>query len=142
MKQEISIHLVSKQSSGKQQEKIEKDLLGTYFLKEGVRYFLYEDRPGLRITIKVKEHSLTLIQSGENSWNHIFLPGQTSTSRYSTPYGDFFLELTTKKIGFRETQEGWEIELVYYFFAGDEESTQIDLNLVVKRGDQNDNSRR
>lgn len=107
--------------------------MGQYFIKDGVTYFLYQETPNQKMTVKVKEDSLTLIQSGENSWSHIFRKGQTSHSSYSTPYGTFILEVTTKKLQWTSTEEGWEIVLVYHLFAGDEQTTEIELNLLVKK---------
>lgn len=141
MKKEVSIHLESRQRNGSQQEKIEKDLRGTYFLKEKIHYFAYEERPKQRIVIKVKEESLTLIQSGENSWTHLFRKGETSGSSYLTPYGSLWLEVTTNHLRVKETAELFKIELSYLIFGQGEDSTRIDLNLTVnKRGDQNESS--
>lgn len=120
---------------------MEKDLLGTYFQKGKTRYLMYEERPGQRITIKVKDNSLTLIQSGENSWNYSFRVGETNGSNYITPYGSFWLEITTKSLKAEESGESFLIQLSYSLFTGEEDGIQIDLNLTVnKRGGRNENS--
>ena len=141
MGQEVTIHLESRQRSGDRIEVMQKDLPGTYFCKEKARYLMYEERPGQRMTIKVKESSLTLIQSGQNSWNHSFRTGETSASNYITPYGSFWLEVTTNSLKVEESEESFLIQLSYSLFTGEEDGTQIDLNLTVsKRGGRNENS--
>jgi len=139
--QPVEIHLQSKQRIGNKEEVMEKDLLGNYFCKEKAHYFAYQEKARQRIVIKVKDDSLTLIQSGENSWNHLFRMGETNVSTYLTPYGSFGLEVTTKFLKVEKKNDTFFIQLSYSLFGGDGEGTEIDLNLTVsKRGEGNANS--
>jgi len=141
LQHEIDIKLHSYQRLDGQQEEIVRQLTGRYYCKQGIDYFLYEERPGQRIALKVKENFLTMIQSGENNWTHTFRMAQTSSSTYSTPYGAFTLDIHTKRLIYEQKNDSWSLILLYQLLAPtEEETTEIELNFMVrKRGAENEN---
>lgn len=99
-------------------EPIELMVPGTYYLKNGKHYVLYEelpdeDSPVIRNTVKFYEGHFEIIKKGGNNSMLMFDEGRQTTMVYETIMGPMEIAATTTSIMIQETEELLHAKVCY-----------------------------
>ncbi len=92
------------------EEAIELKTLGTYYLKNGKHYLLFDEQPEdngpitKNIVKMTEEHFEMTKKGGSNSFMQ-FRPGQQTSTIYCTPVGDIQMDVLTHDMSLIETAE-------------------------------------
>lgn len=68
---------------------------------------------GNKTVIKIEKDSLTMIRYGKNSSKMYFKQGVKSYSKYNTDYGEFDIEIDTKKFDIEKLKNIYKIKIEY-----------------------------
>lgn len=114
MKQEydviVEINTIQKDYTTNEQDTINLVSLASINTSELFDLVSYEDSEltglkGNKTVIKIEKDSITMIRYGKNSSKMYFKQGVRSNSKYNTDYGEFDLEIDTKKLEIEKTDE-------------------------------------
>lgn len=114
MKQEydviVEINTIQKDYTTNDQDTINLVSLASINTSELFDLVSYEDSEltglkGNKTVIKIEKDSITMIRYGKNSSKMYFKQGVRSNSKYNTDYGEFDLEIDTKKLEIEKTDE-------------------------------------
>lgn len=86
-----------------EEDKIEFVTEGKQYLRNGHMYLVYDESEisgmeGSRTTVKVDVDEIKMKRFGSTSSDMVFKLKSRHTTKYATPYGDFKMEIYTKKI--------------------------------------------
>lgn len=89
--------------SGGQEDIIELITEGKYYDKDNAQYIVYEESEisgmeGCTTTLKIQSNKITMKRFGNATSELVFEKGKRHTSNYSTPYGNFKMEILTKEL--------------------------------------------
>ncbi|MDE5777688.1 MAG: DUF1934 domain-containing protein [Lachnospiraceae bacterium] len=99
-------------------EPIELVINGTYYLKNGKHYVLYEEQPEdddviIRNIVKFNDHNFEMIKrGGNNSYLRFEKESQTSTV-YQTPVGPIQIDIFARDFEFSETDREISARIKY-----------------------------
>lgn len=118
MTKDVLVQVSGIQTAEEEGEEIILIAPGTYYLKNGKHYFLYEeiDDEGAvsKNVIKVTPDLVDLIRKGVTSSHMIFEEGKENLTYYDTPFGSMLMSITTSRILFREVSNSrMELEVDY-----------------------------
>lgn len=127
---------------GEQEDELESITSGTYYLKNGNHYVLYEEASeGFEETsknmLKFKPHELTLTKKGLVNVQMVFEENRKNMSNYNTPYGDIMIGIDTRSVMVEEKEEDihvqvdYALEVNYEHFA----DCKIDIHIRAKQLD-------
>lgn len=114
MKQEydviVEINTIQKDYTTNEQDTINLVSLASINTSELFDLVSYQDSEltglkGNKTVIKIEKDSITMIRYGKNSSKMYFKQGVRSNSKYNTDYGEFDLEIDTKKLEIEKTDE-------------------------------------
>lgn len=114
MKQEydviVEINTIQKDYTTNDQDTINLVSLASINTSELFDLVSYQDSEltglkGNKTVIKIEKDSITMIRYGKNSSKMYFKQGVRSNSKYNTDYGEFDLEIDTKKLEIEKTDE-------------------------------------
>ncbi|PAB56317.1 DUF1934 domain-containing protein [Anaeromicrobium sediminis] len=76
---------------------------GKQYIKNGAMYLVYKESEisgmeGSTTTLKLQEDEVKMKRFGTTSSDMVFKVKERYTTKYNTPYGDFKMEIYTKKI--------------------------------------------
>ena len=97
---------------------IELKTIGSYYLKNGKHYVLFEEEPegGGPITkniIKFKEESFEMTKKGGNNSYLLFEQGKKTSTIYCTPVGDIQVDVATHDLQLSESEEEILVKVKY-----------------------------
>lgn len=97
---------------------IELKTVGSYYLKNGKHYVLFEEEPegGGPITkniIKFKEGSFEMTKKGGNNSYLLFELGKKTSTVYCTPVGDIQVDVATHDLMISESEEEISVKVKY-----------------------------
>lgn len=97
---------------------IELKTVGSYYLKNGKHYVLFEEEPegGGPITkniIKFKEGSFEMTKKGGNNSYLLFELGKKNSTVYCTPVGDIQVDVATYDLSIAESEEEILVRVKY-----------------------------
>lgn len=113
---------------------VDVDCEGRYGIVREVEYIKYDevlDEADVKISnmIKLKKSCVEMIKKGPMSSHMTFIPGQTTTCIYDTPYGALPMEVHTKSVNVIRTDDRLRIVMEYKLGMG--EKQQIDCQVDV-----------
>ncbi|WP_432662531.1 DUF1934 domain-containing protein [Wukongibacter baidiensis] len=93
----------SQMPAGEEEDVIELMTEGKVYNKENAIYLVYEESElsgmeGCTTTLKLMEDKIVMKRFGNATSQLIFEKGKRHVSNYSTPYGNFRMEILTKKV--------------------------------------------
>ena len=134
------IHMVEGDESG---EDVELITTGTYYVKNGTRYLLYDevmeglDQP-VKNVVKIREDSLEIIKRGGVNVHMTFRRGMTVMSSYVTPFGELMVGITTEKLRKEETEDRLNLRVDYLLDLNGQQVSRCHIVLgVSSRGEKN-----
>jgi len=134
MKKDVLVQVSGFQAMEEESEPIVLIAPGTYYLKNGKHYFLYEeiDEDGeiSKNTIKVTQDMVDLIRKGATSSHMVFEKGKENLTYYDTPFGSMLMGITTSAIRFREVS-GTHMELEIDYALSMNERHMSDCNIKI-----------
>ena len=105
--------------SSKHVENVELIVPGTYYEKNGTKYFLYDEEfegvpEKTRTMIKVRPERVELSKNGPTAVSMVFEKGEKNLSRYNTPFGGLMVGTDTTDINISENDDDMDIEIIYH----------------------------
>ena len=117
MKKEVLVTITGSQTDGETTENTEVKTVGEYYRKNDRHFVLFEelseDRKVSKNTIKITDHDISLIRSGEQSTRLVFEKGRKNLSYYTTPFGELMLGVDTEEIEVEESDSRIKARIVY-----------------------------
>lgn len=119
-------------------EAIEMICPGTYYYKEGRHYVFYEEnQEGFTGVSKCQlrlqdETCLEVIKKGLSNMHMILDAGKKTSTIYSTPYGQFSLEINTKSLVICETEQELDICAEYHMEADGSLLTSSEIEIHIR----------
>lgn len=122
-------------------EPIEVITPGTYFLKNGKHYVLYEEvtegMPGTtKNQIKITEDCLELRKSGITNTHMIFESGKKTLTSYETPFGQLVMGIRTNRFCVSQEEEEIEVRADYQLEVNDEAVADCRIRLNIRAKEQ------
>ena len=89
--------------SGEEEDVIELITEGKVYNKDNAKYLVYEESElsgmeGCTTTLKITDEKMEMKRFGRASSQLIFEKGKRHVTNYNTPYGNFRMEILTKKL--------------------------------------------
>ena len=125
-------------------EQIEVLSPGSYFFKNGKHYLFFEEVaegiPGVTKTqIKlVGKECLEVTKKGISNTHMVFDTKRKHSSIYETPYGQFYIDISTKNIMVDETEDNMNIKVEYTLDVNYEPLEECTIRINVKPRDAKD----
>lgn len=90
---------------GQEEDIIELITEGKFYDKENAKYLVYEESElsgmeGCTTTLKIQDDKIVMKRYGKANSELVFEKGKRHISNYSTPYGNFRLEILTKELDY------------------------------------------
>ncbi len=119
-------------------EAIETVCPGTYYFKDGKHYIFYEEQQeGFTETSKCqlrlqKNACLEVIKKGLSNMHLVLDKRKKTSTTYATPYGQFLLDIDTKLLEVRESEQEICIRAKYHMEADGSLITRSEIEIRVK----------
>lgn len=119
-------------------EAIETICPGTYYFKDGKHYIFYEEQQeGFTETSKCqlrlqKNACLEVIKKGLSNMHLVLDKRKKTSTTYATPYGQFLLDIDTKLLEVRESEQEICIRAKYNMEADGSLITRSEIEIRVK----------
>lgn len=119
-------------------EAIETACPGTYYFKDGKHYIFYEEQQeGFTETSKCqlrlqKNACLEIIKKGISNMHLVLDKRKKTSTTYATPYGQFLLDIDTKLLEVRESEQEICICAKYHMEADGSLITRSEIEIRVK----------
>ena len=118
-------------------EPVELTLPGTYYLKNGKHYVLYEepsDDGGEPIRNRVKFHDghFDIVKRGAVSSALSFIQNERTSSVYRTGAGDVMMEMETRDIIINEMEHRIHTKVVYALYINEQFISECEVDFKVK----------
>lgn len=104
---------------GGEEDRIELITEGKIFEKEDCKYLMYDESQlsgmeGCKTVLKIYDDSVEMEREGNAMSKLVFKMGERHVSKYTTPYGNFRMEILTKKldVDMKDNEKG-KISLEY-----------------------------
>ena len=118
MTKDILVRVRGVQTIGEEEDTVEMITPGTYYVKNGKQYLIYDeslDETGTLThnTVKVMENRIEVMKRGLVESHMIFEPGRRTTANYRTPMGLFLMGITTSLLEVEEDEESILLRIKY-----------------------------
>lgn len=119
-------------------EAIELTVPGTYYCKEGKHYIFYEEQQegfaeGSKCQLRLQDATcLEILKKGLANMHMVLDVRQMTRTVYSTPYGQFELEIHTKNLEVRESEREISIQAVYNMDADGSLITRSEIEICIE----------
>ena len=118
MTKDILVRVRGVQTIGEEEDTVEMITPGTYYVKNGKQYLIYDeslDETGTPThnTVKVMENRIEVMKRGLVESHMIFEPGRRTTANYRTPMGLFLMGITTSLLEVEEDEEAILLRIKY-----------------------------
>lgn len=124
---------------GEVSEPIELITEGKFYNKDNAKYLVYEESEisgmvGCTTTLKVQDDKIVMKRFGSAISELVFQKGKRHTTNYSTPYGNFKLEILTKKLDYqiRDDEAEGKISLIYDISIQGLKESSNSLDIEIK----------
>ena len=114
---------------------IEMVTIGTYYLRNGKHYILYdelsEDNEVTKNVLKIGSNSVELTRKGPQGSHMIFEEGKENLSYYDTPFGSLLMGVNTSSIDWMEEEEQMRLQVDYDLSVNSDHVSKckIDVNI-------------
>lgn len=118
MTKDILVRVRGVQTIGEEEDTVEMITPGTYYVKNGKQYLIYDeslDETGTPThnTVKVMGNRIEVMKRGLVESHMIFEPGRRTTANYRTPMGLFLMGITTSLLEVEEDEESILLRIKY-----------------------------
>lgn len=104
MKKDVILKIKGTQMpTGSDEDNIELITEGKFYDKDNAKYLVYEESQlsgmeGCTTTLKITDNKIEMKRFGKATSQLVFEKGKRYVTNYSTPYGNFRMEILTKKL--------------------------------------------
>ncbi len=135
-KENATIELVSRQSSGELSNKIEFISDGGYYERDGKTYITYREHRDMgmgdsRVVLKIDGNTVTMRRMGEFQTVMVYKNGEVTDFNYRVPFGEMSIKIRTQRIENCLGSEGGNLAIDYLLFVGSE-VTKNEILIKVK----------
>lgn len=118
-------------------EPIELMTTGTYYLKNGKHYVLYEEQPDenepvIKNRVKFHDGHFEMVKSGAVSSALTFKKEQVTTSLYETEAGAVMMEVDTRNIVITETEDRLHTKVIYSLSINGQFISECEVDFTVQ----------
>lgn len=135
--QQVTLQLTSKQIMNGQTEEVRHHYEANAVLKQNAWFFTYkeplDDQLEVNAVLKVGQQEVTLLRQGAVQMKQSFQKGQSSSSRYNTPYASYQMQVHTHQLRIKEEDNRpSEIAIGYQLWLNEELMGEIQLHYSLK----------
>lgn len=135
-KENARITLVSKRCQGKENDEINLDTVGGYYMRDGKFYITYSEHKDMgmgdsRIVLKIEPDMVTMRRMGDFQTVMVYKKNEITEFIYRVPFGELNLKIKTRSIKNELNSSGGTLNFCYDLYAGGEE-TYNDITITVK----------
>ncbi len=137
MKKDVYISIKGLQELDGEKDNIEITTEGRFYNKDGKYYISYNEGElsGLEkcsTTLKIAPDGIvTMMRRGHTNTHLVFEKGRCHTGHYETPYGDFTISVTAKKMNVDIDDNGGNIDIDYVLNINNIAQTHNGISLKV-----------
>lgn len=111
--------------------------VGSYHLKNGAYFIMYNESeitgmPGTTTFLKAEPERVVLNRTGTSQHRQVFETGLRHRGNYVTPFGVFYMAVTSSKVEVNLTDIGGSINLEYELEVENEKISDNVLSLIVR----------
>ena len=120
-------------------EPIELMTRGTYYLKNGKHYVLYQEQPDenepvIKNRVKFYDGYFEMVKNGAVSSTLTFMRDQRTKGLYETGAGAVMMEVDTREIIIDETEDMLHVDVSYSLSINDQFISECEVSFTVKAG--------
>ena len=135
-KENARITLISKRCQGDENDEINLDTVGGFYLREGKFYITYSEHRDMgmgdsRVVLKIEPEMITMRRMGDFQTVMVYKMNEVTEFIYRVPFGELNLKIKTRSITNELTESGGKLNFCYELYAGGEE-TYNDITITVK----------
>lgn len=135
-KENARITLISKRCQGDENDEINLDTVGGFYLREGKFYITYSEHRDMgmgdsRVVLKIEPEMITMRRMGDFQTVMVYKMNEVTEFIYRVPFGELNLKIKTRSITNELTESGGKLNFCYDLYAGGEE-TYNDITITVK----------
>ncbi|MDD4371653.1 MAG: DUF1934 domain-containing protein [Anaerostipes sp.] len=117
MTKDVLVDVSGLQLEVNSEEPIQLMTTGSYYMKNGKHYVLYDeltdDAQTVKNVLKITEKKVELTKKGDGSSYMLFEAGKENLSYYDTPFGSLLLGVTTSKIQVDHEEDLMKLHIDY-----------------------------
>lgn len=136
MENNVLITVVSVQTDGGSEDRMEVVYPGRGYEKDGCEYLFYRETDGedvTRVSVQLRRDCVKVSKKGAVTVQMTFIPGSLTQAEYRTRYGTFMAETATLRAETVRTAEGTRTDLEYLLTAGGGDPLQNRLTVTVRK---------
>lgn len=142
MEEEVIIKITGRQKfiHNGENDKIEQEVTGRLFLKNGKYYLIYnDDSQGIdgaeaKLRIDLKAEQLLLMRSDPAPMKQKFIAGEITDGYYGRPGQKFDISVVTEKMSLQADMNSGEIEVYYCLYFNGELTSENKLFIRYRTG--------
>lgn len=139
LKEDYLITIIGRQSSDDENDEIKVDTVGTYTIKNGVKYIVYKeyetDIPnsiGRTAILKIAEDDVVTLSRAGSATKLVLEQGKRHSCLYDTGYGQFQMGVFTSKMKNELGKNGGKLNINYTLDINSNMSSKNELYVEVK----------
>lgn len=136
MTENVRINLVTEERLDHQVNREEHNYLGRFFNKNGKIYVKYQEQNTEECTLttilKLDDQEMYVTRDGCNKNQMHFVANASTATKYTTPYGDYIMELDTKRYTPVLSSDSLEIVLEYQVLLNGADAGLRKLHFTIK----------
>lgn len=144
MTKDVLIKISGLQFAGEEDsDAIEVITSGTYYLKNGKHYILYEEvmegtTEVTKNVIKLGTNTMEVTKKGETTVHMVFEKDKKNVSYYYTPFGSLLIGIDAKDVQIEETEHDIHVAVKYGLEINYEHTADCNINVSVKSKEAKD----
>ena len=124
--------------TGSDEDNIELITEGKFYDKDNAKYLVYEESQlsgmeGCTTTLKITDNKVEMKRFGKATSQLVFEKGKRYVTNYSTPYGNFRMEILTKKLDLEISEDikgGISLEYQISLQGLSEGTNKLDIEIM------------
>ena len=119
------------------QDNIELTVSGSYYLKNGKHYILYDeltegDHEVIHNTLKLQHNMVELRKKGASEAHMVFEKNKKNITCYHTPYGDLLMGIDASKVELQEEEDLIEARVNYQLEMNEEKMADCRISIRIQ----------
>ena len=136
MTKDVLVNITGAHMADGQTDDISLITAGTYYLKNGKHYIIYEEAPeegpgAIRNTIKIGKGKIEMIKNLDVRTHMIFEEDKTNVSCFVTPFGQMMVGVSTDRIQMEEQPDRLKVKIDYTLEVNYQKMSQCHIDIEV-----------
>ncbi|MBE5957322.1 MAG: DUF1934 domain-containing protein [Lachnospiraceae bacterium] len=137
MNKDVLISINGLQVAEGTDDSVEVMTVGEYYNRNDKHYIIYEEideESGTKTknVIKVSEQAIEIKKTGLVNSNMFFENNKTNRSYYSTPFGDFTIDIDTNGIAVNVNEKDMDIKIDYALSINNQHTNDCQISMSVR----------